>query len=128
VAAQVLVEDVDEIAGAIGTGDLAVAEKGSHQPRKLKRRHLRFHKDLLREGSLMSSTKTEWRIGRKGKLLNVERFMLAPEKIELVDGKLFWSDEARTTMLGLLLENVGIDEVIKLGLPRLWREAVKEVL
>jgi hypothetical protein len=71
---------------------------------------------------------SKWNIGRRGKLLNVERFMLAPEKIELVDGKLFDNEERRMDMLGLLLENVGIDAVLRLGPPELWREAVKEVL
>ena len=69
-----------------------------------------------------------WNIGRDGKLINLDRFMLAPEKIELVKGKLFASEEQRLAMLGLLLENMGIDAVIQLGPPELWRQAVKRVL
>jgi len=42
----------------------------------------------------------------------------------MIDGKLYWDDEERLTMLGLLLENVGIDKAIRLGDPRLWREAI----
>ncbi|HEV8605647.1 MAG TPA: hypothetical protein VGQ99_09790 [Tepidisphaeraceae bacterium] len=76
----------------------------------------------------MNNAPQTWKIGRKGRLLDVDRFMLAPEKIELIKGNLFWSEEARTTMLGLLLENLGIDAVIKLGPPELWREAINEVL
>jgi hypothetical protein len=33
---------------------------------------------------------------------------LIPEKIELIQGKLFWSEEARLNMLGLLLEKLGL--------------------
>jgi urease accessory protein UreH len=69
----------------------------------------------------------KWRIGRDGKLINVERFMLAPEKMELVAGKLFASEEQRMAMLGLLLENVGIDAAIELGPPELWRKAIDQI-
>ena len=54
-----------------------------------------------------------WAIRREGKLLNVERFMLAPEKLKLVDGKLFASEEQRMTMLALLLENSGVDRAVQ---------------
>lgn len=52
------------------------------------------------------------------------RYQLAPEKIEMVRGRLFWSDEDRLTMLGLLLENVGIDAAVRLGDPNEWKAAV----
>jgi len=52
------------------------------------------------------------------------RYELAPEKIEMVRGKLFDSERDRLTMLALLLENVGIDKAVRLGDPRLWREAI----
>lgn len=52
------------------------------------------------------------------------RYELTPGKIELIKGKLFWSDEERLTMLALLLENVGVDRAVTLGPPALWREAV----
>ncbi len=45
----------------------------------------------------------------------------------MTEGRLYWSDEERLTVLGLLLENVGIDRVIRLGDPRLWRDAVAEL-
>ena len=45
----------------------------------------------------------------------------------MTDGKLYWDDEERLTMLGLLLENVGIDKAIRLGDPQLWREAIAEL-
>ncbi|MFN8558236.1 MAG: hypothetical protein U0531_13140 [Dehalococcoidia bacterium] len=42
---------------------------------------------------------------------------MTPEKFEMIDGKLFWSDEERLTMLALMLENVGIDAALRLGRP-----------
>ena len=39
-------------------------------------------------------------------------------------GKLFWSDEERLLLLGLLLENVGADAAVRIGDPAVWREAV----
>ncbi|MDI6759438.1 MAG: hypothetical protein QMD05_01300 [Candidatus Brocadiaceae bacterium] len=56
-----------------------------------------------------------------------ERLKLIPEKIEMFQGKLFWSDKERLNMLGLLLENVGIDKAIRFGEPKMWREAVAEL-
>jgi hypothetical protein len=51
------------------------------------------------------------------------RYDLAPEKIEMIHGKLFWSDEERLMMVGLLLENLGVDKVMQLGDARVWKEA-----
>ncbi|HLH23085.1 MAG TPA: hypothetical protein VK066_11210 [Chloroflexota bacterium] len=69
-----------------------------------------------------------WDIRREGRAWRGEealaRLDLAPEKIEMIDGKLFWDDAERLTMLALLLENVGMDAAVRLGDPRLWREAV----
>jgi len=45
------------------------------------------------------------------------RYDLAPEKIEMIEGKLFWSERDRLRMLGLLLENVGVDKAVRLGNP-----------
>ncbi len=39
-------------------------------------------------------------------------------------GKLFLTDEERLTMLGLLIENVGVDAAVRLGDPEVWRHAV----
>lgn len=68
-----------------------------------------------------------WNITHNGKLLDVERYMLAPEKIELGRGNLFASEEQRTRILALMLENMGIDAAVRLGPANLWREAVKEL-
>jgi hypothetical protein len=75
--------------------------------------------------------KTEWDIRRKGRAWRGEearaRYDLSPEKIELIEGKLFWSEKDRLNMLGLLLENVGVDKAVRMGDPDVWREAVAEL-
>lgn len=57
----------------------------------------------------------------------LERFDLAPEKIELIRGRLFRSDEERLAMVGLLLENVGLRAVVRLGDREMWKAAVLEL-
>ena len=49
----------------------------------------------------------------------------APEKLELIEGKLFISEGQRITMLGWLLEMVGADAAVRLDDPKVWREAVE---
>jgi hypothetical protein len=70
----------------------------------------------------------QWEIRREGRAWRAEealaRFDLTPEKIEMVDGKLFWSDEQRLKMLALLLENVGADAAVRIGDPAVWRAAL----
>src|SRR5687768_9696585 len=69
----------------------------------------------------------KWNIGRKGRAWRVEamqRWELTPEKIEMVKGKLFYSDDQRIAMLGMLLENMGADAAVRLGDPEVWRQAV----
>ena len=72
-----------------------------------------------------------WDIRRKGRVWRGEeamaRYQRSPEKIEMVKGRLFWSDEDRLTMLGLLLENVGADAAVRLGDPTVWKAAVAEL-
>ena len=76
-------------------------------------------------------SKIIWDIRRKGRAWKGkevrQRYYSAPEKIELIEGKLFWSEEDRIRMLGLLLENVGVDKAIRLGDARVWREALSEL-
>ena len=55
------------------------------------------------------------------------RYRLSPEKIELIRGQLFCDDDERLRMLGLLLENVGVNAVVRLGDPQVWRDAVAEL-
>lgn len=74
----------------------------------------------------------KWDIRRKGRAWKGdgeawERYQLTPEKMEMIDGKLLWSDEDRLNLLGLLLENVGVDAAIRLGDPQVWREAIAEL-
>ncbi|HKE91312.1 MAG TPA: hypothetical protein VKB45_13330 [Gemmatimonadales bacterium] len=72
-----------------------------------------------------------WDIRRAGRAWGNEamaRYQLAPEKIEMVKGRLFWSEEDRVTMLALLLENVGIDQAVRLGDPREWKAAVEALV
>ena len=54
----------------------------------------------------------------------MSRYYLVPEKTEMVEGKLFWSEENRLTMLALLLENVGTAQAVRIGDPDVWRAAV----
>jgi hypothetical protein len=72
-----------------------------------------------------------WDIRREGRRWTadeaLERFERTPEKIEMIDGKLFWDDEQRLAMLGLLLENVGADAAVRLGNPAVWRDAVAQM-
>jgi hypothetical protein len=72
-----------------------------------------------------------WDIRRQGRSWNgdeaEDRYFSAPEKMEMVDGKLYCDDDERMTMLGLLLENLGADAAVRLGNPQVWREAVAEL-
>ncbi len=69
-----------------------------------------------------------WIIGRTGRrwVGNElrERVDLLPEKFEVIDGELLWSDEERLAMLGVILEQVGADQAVRLGDPAVWRAAV----
>ncbi len=69
-----------------------------------------------------------WDIRREGRAWTPEEFAvrwpLTPEKFELIDGKIFWSDDERLNLLAMLLENVGIDAAVRLAPAQLWREAL----
>ena len=73
----------------------------------------------------------DWDIRREGRAWAGgeahERYQLTPEKFEMWKGRLFWEDEERLLMLGLLLENVGIDAAVRLGNPAVWRAAIAEL-
>ena len=70
------------------------------------------------------------RQGRKWSRTEIEQKYrnLCPEKIELIEGKMFWTDEQRLNMLALLLENVGMDAAVRLGDPALWQQGIDEHL
>ena len=76
----------------------------------------------------MTEPKPSWRIENEGRAWEGEetqqRWSLTPERFEMIDGRLFWSDEERLNLLGLLLENVGADAAVKIGDPEVWRRAV----
>ena len=63
----------------------------------------------------------QWNIRREGRAWEGtearSRYSLTPEKIELIQGRLFCSEEDRVVMLALLLENVGADKAVRLGDP-----------
>ena len=50
----------------------------------------------------------------------------APEKIEYVDG-IFASDRERLNVLGMLLENLGIDKVVRFGKLEDWKAAIADL-
>ena len=54
----------------------------------------------------------------------LSRYYMVPEKVELIDGELFWSEEERLTMFAHLLENVGVNQAVRIGNPGVWRAAV----
>lgn len=70
----------------------------------------------------------QWDIRRQGRAWSEveieDRYFTAPEKLELVFGKLYDYDEERLHMLGCLLENIGADAAVQLGDPQVWRDAV----
>ena len=54
-----------------------------------------------------------------------ERWPLTPEKFELSDGKMFWSEEERIHLLGMLLEQVGAKKAVQLGDMKVWETAIE---
>ncbi len=72
-----------------------------------------------------------WNIGRAGRAWTDDearqRWELTPEKFEMANGKLFWDEHQRLTLLALLLENVGADWAVRLGDAEVWRAAVREL-
>ncbi|MDF2770611.1 MAG: hypothetical protein K0S86_104 [Geminicoccaceae bacterium] len=70
----------------------------------------------------------DWDIRREGRAWGgdeaMQRLDLTPEKVAMIEGRLFWDEEERLLLLGLLLENVGVDAAVRLGDPNVWRAAV----
>jgi hypothetical protein len=71
-----------------------------------------------------------WDIRREGRLWSDEEFEQridqAPEKIEFVDG-IFASDRERLIVLGMLLENLGIDRVVQFERLEDWKAAIADL-
>jgi hypothetical protein len=76
-------------------------------------------------------TKPSWDIRNEGRAWAKgeawERYVLKPEKLEMVRGKLVAHEEDRETLLCLLLENVGADRAVQFGDPEVWRRAVAKL-
>ena len=72
----------------------------------------------------------DWDIRREGRLWSHEEFdqriYQAPEKIEYVGG-IFASDRERLNVLGMLLENLGIDRAIRFGKIEDWKAAIEDL-
>jgi hypothetical protein len=68
-------------------------------------------------------------IGLEGRLWKVTRFdeleTVLPEKMELIEGKLFWTERHRLGMLGAMLEQLGLVEAVRLAPKELWEEALR---
>jgi hypothetical protein len=75
-------------------------------------------------------TQEQWNIGREGRRWTREEFerriYQAPEKIEFKGG-IFISEEERLVVLGMLLENLGIDKAIRLGNLEDWKAAIADL-
>ena len=57
----------------------------------------------------------------------MQRLDLLPAKLEMIRGKLVWSEGERVTLLAALLENVGTLKAVQLGNPQVWRDAVSQL-
>lgn len=82
--------------------------------RKWDERHTLMTWDIQREERRWSQEEIE------------AHYRLAPEKIELIDGMLFGTEADRIIMLGLLLENLGVNKAVQLGDAETWRAAISE--
>jgi hypothetical protein len=75
-------------------------------------------------------TQERWDIRREGRRWTKEEFerrlYMAPEKIEFVNG-IFASDRQRFIVLGMLLENLGIDKVVRFGNLADWKAAIADL-
>jgi hypothetical protein len=77
----------------------------------------------------MDRANIKWDIRREGRAWlgdgeGIARLRILPEKTEMIDGKLFWEDEDRTVVLGVMLEQCGMDAAVRMGDPALWRAAI----
>jgi hypothetical protein len=76
------------------------------------------------------SFENDWDIRREGRRWSNEeskrRLYQAPEKIELVGG-IFASEKERLVVLGMLLENLGIDKAVRFGKLEDWKRAIADL-
>ena len=75
-------------------------------------------------------TQERWNILRAGRRWTKEeserRMYQAPEKIEFVGG-IFAGEAQRLMVLGMLLENLGIDKVVRFGNLEDWKAAIADL-
>ena len=71
-----------------------------------------------------------WDIRREGRIWSHEEFderiNQAPEKIEFVNG-IFADHPERLIVLGMLLENLGIDRVVQFGRLEDWKASIEDL-
>jgi hypothetical protein len=70
-----------------------------------------------------------WDIRREARAWTGAEFLVRAERLpqvslEISDGKLFFREETRRTILAMLLENVGLDAAVRLGDLAQWKEAI----
>jgi hypothetical protein len=70
-----------------------------------------------------------WDIRREGRAWTAEEFPARADRllgvdIEISEGKLFGSEKTMLLILGMLLENLGIDAAVRLGDLSRWKEAI----
>jgi hypothetical protein len=70
-----------------------------------------------------------WQIRREGRAWTAEEFPVRANRLlgvdlEISEGKLFGSEKDRALILGMLLENLGMDAAVRLGDLSRWKEAV----
>jgi hypothetical protein len=72
----------------------------------------------------------DWDIRREGRRWSHEEFdqrtYQAPDKIEYVDG-IFAGERQRLIVLGMLLENLGIDKAVRFGRLENWKAAIADL-
>ena len=72
----------------------------------------------------------QWDIRRKARVWSDDeirsRLELTPEHFEVFDGEMLFTAEHRLNLLGVVLEQVGIDAALRLAPKELWREALDE--
>ena len=72
----------------------------------------------------------DWDIRRDGRPwlheLSVRRVYKVPEEIEFVDG-IFASEQERLIVMGMLLESLGINRVVRFGKLEDWKAAIADL-
>ena len=113
----------------------ATTRKGLRRVRKLLTRIKPYDASALDGGRQQANSwraeLTDWKIGLHGRRWGGDEFLARahalPGRIEVVDGRLLWSDAERLELLAMVLENVGMLAAVQLGCAELWRQAVESL-